>query len=292
MEAQGYPCEERNDFQAPDHLYRNNHDGTFSDVIRETVPHTSWFSMGADAGDINNDGRLDLLSADMSSTTHFMQKTTMGAMGRKKRFLETASPRQYMRNALYLNTGTPRFMEVAYLTGLADTDWTWSVKLADFDNDGRVDVFFTNGTARNTTDSDKKIDIRKMAGRTMWEAWKNDPPRREHNLVFRNLGQLRFENVSAAWGLDHLGMSYAAAYSDLDRDGDLDLVVVNLDEPVHLYRNQATDGNSLLIRLRSTEGNRFGIGATVRIRCGDDYFLRQLKTCSGFMSSDEPLLHF
>ena len=202
FDSDGYPdIYVGNDFDAPDHLYRNNGDGTFDDVIKETMPHTSWFSMGADVGDINNDGLLDLLSGDMSATTHFMQKTTMGAMGRKRKFLETAEPRQYMRNALYLNTGTDRFMEVAYLTGLADTNWTWSVKLADFDNDGLNDVYVTNGSARNTTDSDIVVDRVKEAGKTMWEVYRDKEPRAEQNLAFRNQGGLRFADVSKTWAL-------------------------------------------------------------------------------------------
>ncbi len=281
-----------NDFEDPDYLWRNNADGTFTNVIRETVPHTSWFSMGADAGDLDGDGRLDFLTADMSATSHFMEKTTMGAMGRKKWFLESAEPRQYMRNALYLNTGTPRFMEVAYLAGLADSDWTWSVKIADLDNDGRQDVYFTNGAARNSNDSDLKIDMSELRGKHLWDFYRNVPPRREQNLAFQNRGELQLEDVSARWGLDHTGMSYGAAFADLDRDGDLDMIVVNLDEPVSVYRNETRVGHRLLLRLVGANSNRWGLGATVRVRTPTTEHIRQLKSASGFLACDEPLLHF
>ena len=281
-----------NDFYEPDYLYRNNGDGTFTNVIQDVVPHTSWFSMGADAGDLNNDGLLDFLSADMSATTHFMQKTSMGAMGKSQQFLETALPRQYMRNALYLNCDTSRFMEVAYLTGLADSNWTWSVKIADWDNDGRNDVYISNGAARNTTDSDFSFSRSDVQGKQMWSLYADEPPRNEQNLVFRNEGNLRFSERGAEWGLDHLGMSYGAAYGDLDRDGDLDLVVANLGETARLYRNHSQHGHRVLIRLVGTQSNRRGIGATVRLHSASGQQVRQLKACSGYSASDEALVHF
>ncbi len=282
-----------NDFSIPDHLFHNNGDGTFQDVLAEVVPHSTWFSMGADVADLNNDGLLDFLIADMSSTTHFMEKTSMGAMSSKFHLVQRHRPPQYMRNALYLNTGTPRFMEIAYLAGLGRSDWTWAVKLADFDNDGWNDVFFSNGTARNTTDSDlKSPNSNEVVGFHMWDFYRNLPPRPETNLAFRNRGDLRFESSGPLWGLDHHGMSYATAYGDLDRDGDLDLVMANLDEPAIVYRNRSTDGNRLLISLRGDSSNRFGIGAKVRFQFIDGVQIRQLMPYTGFLSSNEPIIHF
>ena len=278
-----------NDFNEPDHFYRNRGDGTFEDVIEEAVPHTTWFSMGADFADLDNDGRFDFLIGDMSSRTHFDQKVNMGAMGDSAWFLQNAEPRQYMRNALYLNSGTWRFQEAAYLSGLADTDWTWAVKLADFDNDGRVDAYFSNGAARNFTDSDKMVG--NLRGRTQWDAYEDGPMRVERNLAFRNEGRLSFENVSEKWGLDHKGVSYAAAHGDLDRDGDLDLVVGNLEEPVSVYRND-TATRGIEIELHGRESNRFGFGATVEIRSSSGTQVRQLAPASGFLSSNEPVIHF
>ena len=164
-----------NDFTDPEHLYHNNGDGTFTDVIEQAMPYTSWSSMGADCADLNNDGLLDLFVADMAATSHYKSKVTMGDMGDRRWFLENAWPRQIMRNNLFINTGTPRFMETAFLCGLAGTDWTWAIKLADFDNDGRVDVFVTNGASRMITDADITVTPQMLVGKTEWELWKTQP---------------------------------------------------------------------------------------------------------------------
>ncbi|MCH8275275.1 MAG: VCBS repeat-containing protein [Armatimonadetes bacterium] len=285
-----------NDLKSSDHLYRNNGDGTFTDVIEETVPHTTWFSMGADSADINNDGLFDLMVGDMSSTTHFMQKTTMGAMGWSGWFLDSAEPRQYMRNTLYLNTGTDRLMEVAYLTGLANTDWTWSIKFGDLDNDGRVDVFVSNGMEKNVNDSDWTTKWERLMeqGRTD-EASRliHERPRQpEVNLAFRNLGDFEFENVGARWGLDFRGVTHGAAFADLDRDGDLDIVINNLHDPAIIYRNDSQSEHRILIRLVGTQSNRFGVGAKVTLETKAGLQVRQLTLARGYLSQDEPLIHF
>ncbi|MCH8923870.1 MAG: VCBS repeat-containing protein, partial [Planctomycetes bacterium] len=283
-----------NDFQDADRLYRNNGDGTFSDVIEKMVPHTTWFSMGADFADLDGDGAVDFVIADMSGTNHFKQKTAMGAMSESAEFLNTAVPRQYMRNVVYLNSRGGRFREAAYLAGLANSDWTWSVRLADFDNDGRADVFFTNGMARNLNVADNEAADNVLPGETEWDKHirANTAPLREQNLAFRNLGDLRFVDVSKQWGLDHVGMSYAAATADLDRDGDLDLVVANLEEPVSIYRNDSAAGHRLLIRLVGTTSNRWGIGSKVRIETASGLQVRELTPVRGYMASNEPLVHF
>lgn len=289
----GYPdLYVSNDFKVADQLYRNNRDGTFTDVVRQAFPHTTWFSMGSEAGDLNNDGRIDLLVSDMAGTTHYRSKVTMGEMSVHKEFMKTANPPQYMRNALFMNTGTPRFLEAAYLTGLAKSDWSWAVKLADFDNDGWLDVFITNGAARMFNHSDRNFTDEQRIGKTQWELWEDTEPRREENLAFRNTGELRFESVGTAWGLKRNGMSYAAVYGDLDRDGDLDLVVANLDEPLSIYQNQGSPAARVQLSLRGHRGNRFGVGAVVRIRTGDGLQMRELTPSQGFLSCNEPLLHF
>ena len=180
-----YVC---NDFNSPDRLYRNNRDGTFTDAIEQAVPHTPWFSMGSDFGDINNDGLIDFFCVDMSATTHFKQKTTMGAMSAERLARVAGPPPQYMRNALYLNTGTNRFMEIAYLAGVADSDWSWAAKLSDFDHDGLLDIFVSNGMVRNFNDSDVAFDDSMLVGKTKWDIYKHLPTRPEQNLAFRNKG--------------------------------------------------------------------------------------------------------
>ncbi|MEC9054083.1 MAG: VCBS repeat-containing protein, partial [Verrucomicrobiota bacterium] len=231
-----------NDFEDPDLLYRNNGNGTFTDVAREQLPHTTWFTMGADCGDLNNDGLIDFLVADMAGTTHYKSKTTMGIMGSSKWFMQNATPAQYMRNCLYLNTGTGHFLDSAFYSGLAYSDWTWAIKMGDLDCDGLLDVFISNGMTRNFNDSDNPLDLKKLHGRTEWDLYEDSPPRPEKNLAFRNLGELKFRNSGEAWGLDKLGMSYGAAWFDLEGDGDLDLAVANLEEPPSIHRNDSQDG--------------------------------------------------
>ena len=280
-----------NDFSEPDRLYRNNRDGTFTDVADTTIPHCPWFSMGADVGDLNGDGRFDFLIADMSATSHFKQKVNMGDMGAGRLLIEQRRPIQIMRNALYLNSGTSRFLEAAYLAGLASSDWTWTVKIADLDNDGCNDVFFTNGMARNFTDSDIRPPAN-LVGADRWDFFKDKPPRKERNLAYRAIGPLQFEDVSKRWGLDHFGMSYAAAHCDFDRDGDLDLVVANFDEGVLIYENLTSKAQSILIHLRPANGNHAAIGATAKLTAGGVTQVRQLQPVSGYLSSNDPVLHF
>jgi hypothetical protein len=284
-----------NDFFGPDYLYRNNADPdrtAFENVVSKALPHTPWFSMGSDSADINNDGLPDLMASDMASTSHFKQKLMMGDMETSGWFLTFPTPRQYMRNAVYLNTGTDRFMEAAYLTGLANTDWTWALKFGDYDNDGRVDLFVSNGMTRYWFNSDLR-NKRSGSFEEDFEAiWRDQPPQAEPNLAFRNLGDLAFENVGPAWGLDDVGVSFGAAAGDLDGDGDLDLIVNNFEGPAVVYRNRAQDGHRVTLRLHGKESNRWGIGATVRIEHDETQQVRYLTLSRGFMSSDEPVVHF
>jgi hypothetical protein len=280
-----------NDFADPDQFYHNNGDGTFREISRESIPSTSWFSMGADSGDVNNDGLPDLLVADMSATTHFKQKVMMGEMGQNQKLLET-EPRQYMRNTLLVNTGTERFMELAFMAGLDSTDWTWTVKLADLDNDGWLDAYFTNGSPRNFIDADIPFSPQMLIGRTNWDLYEDSPPLKEANLAYRNRGDFAFDDASEAWGLNHVGISLAAAHADLDRDGDLDLVVANFDEPVSIYRNDASQGNGVLIQLEGVSSNRFGLGARLTAETSGGAQVRYHNPTGGFLSSNEPLVHF
>ena len=285
-----------NDLKSPDHLYRNNGDGSFTDVLSEVVPHTPWFSMGADTADLNGDGILDLLIADMSSTTHYKQKTTMGEMGNSAWFLTMGKPRQFMRNACFLSTGIDRTMEVASLLGLDSTDWTWSVKFGDYDNDGRIDVFITNGVARNLNDSDVQNEFKRLMREGKTEEARNQilsiPPLKEKNIALRNLGDLKFQNVSQAWGLDHHGVSQGASAVDIDRDGDLDLIVNNMNEPLGVYRNDSPAGRRVLIQLIGSRSNKNGIGAKITLESSSGRQVRQLTLARGYMTADEPLVHF
>ena len=282
-----------NDFIAGDKLYRNNGDGTFTNTIGEAVPHTPWFSMGADFGDVNNDLLPDFFVADMSATSHYKSKTTMGVMGGidlQRSYFD--QPKQIMQNALYINTGTGRFLEAARLFKVSSTDWTWAVKFADFDLDGWQDMYFTNGISRHMNDSDLKLTADMLAGKHMFDFFKKGEMRKEEHRAYRNTQHEKFDEVGKAWGLDHVGVAYGAAYADLDRDGDLDLVVVNLEEPNSIYRNDAVTGHRLLLKLRGTKANTQGLGATVTIRCASGPQMRQLEPQTGYLSCNEALVHF
>ena len=280
-----------NDFQHPDCLYHNNGDGSFTNVIRETVPSTPWFSMGSDVADMNNDGLMDFFVLDMAATTHYRAKIAMGDMSKFQNFMDHSEPRQIMRNSLFINSGTRRFMESAWLSGLAASDWSWAVKLSDFDNDGYTDVFITNGMSANIRNPDVPFSLTMLSGREEWQLWKDGGLQRERNQAFRNMGNLRFEKSGAKWGLDHLGASYSAATGDLDRDGDIDLVVASLNEPLQVYRNESA-GNRVTLSLRGISSNRYGLGALIRAEWGSERKVSQLNPMTGFSSCNEPIVHF
>ncbi len=289
-----------NDYIDDDKLWLNlgpDKDGKFHfrDATAEYLPYTSWFSMGSDVADVNNDGRLDFFVADMAATTHYKAKTSMGEMlGMRRWVLENGWPRQAMRNVLFIDSGTGRFQETAFLSGVAKSDWTWSVKFADFDLDGRVDLYLSNGIARTFSDSDIVVNDAMRIGRTEWDIYKNAPEMREKNRGFRHEGGLHFADVAADWGLDKEGMSYAAATGDLDGDGDVDLVVANLTEAVSIYQNRAADrgGRWLSVRLEGKD-KRPAYGAEVTVSSPTTgQQVRLLAPQSGFLSGNEPVLHF
>ena len=289
-----------NDYTDKDNLWLNlgpDADGgfRFRDAIDEFFPYTPLSSMGSDLADVDGDGRLDFMVADMAGTTHFKDQTTMNEItGWRRWVLEHGWPRQTMRNTLFLNSGTGRFQEIAWLAGVARSDWTWAVKFGDFDLDGRSDLFMATGAARLFNYSDFVITPSMWIGRPLWEAFKDKPEGREKNLAFHNEGGLRFSEVSRVWNLDKESMSYGAATGDFDSDGDLDLIVCNLGENVSLYRNRAAQTGAHWLKMR-LEGkkNRFGIGAIVTAHLPKGNRLtRLMNPGTGFLSGNEPVLHF
>lgn len=294
-----------NDFMGHDHLYRNNgvdKSGkvTFTDVAETSLPHTPWFSMGSEAVDLNNDGLLDLMASDMAGTNHYRDKLSMGAMSGPTStawFLNAPSPPQYMRNAVFVNTGTERFMEVAHLCGLAKSDWTWSVRFSDFDQDGLQDVYITNGMSRDWFNGDllsQAASIQRESGdKARRQFWNDQPMFKLENMAFQNQGDLKFSNVGRQWGLDHLGVNSGAATGDFDLDGDLDLVVAGFNEPLRLYRNDVAQGNAIQVKLEGRSSNRQGIGTKLVLETDTgETMVRYATSNHGFMSCSQSIQHF
>ena len=281
-----------NDFFGPDHFYRNDR-GQFIEVTRKILPHVPWFSMGTDVADINNDGLLDLMGTDMAGSSHFKSKLGMGDMDKSTWFLKTANPPQYMRNTLFVNAGGGRFLEAAQMAGVANTDWTWSVKLADLDCDGWVDIYGTNGMTHDSNNPDLAAKADSLSGKLeRAEFWRRSGLKKDNNFAFRNMGGLQFSPIAKQWGLDFLGVSYGATFADFDGDGDLDIAVASQEDPIRIYRNNSTNGHVARIRLRGGKRNSHGIGAKVTLQTELGIHVRYLNACQGYASANEPVVHF
>jgi hypothetical protein len=290
-----------NDFHENDYLYLNQCDGTFREVIRQAIGHTSTFSMGVDIADINNDLRPDILSLDMKPYDESVRRRSEGAdpyniYEFKLRF---GYHYQYPRNMLQLNRGVDpegqlHFSEVGQMAGLDATDWSWSALLADLDNDGWKDLFVTNGIFRRPND----LDYKSYASSRVIQQQATDmelaavmPSGEVPNKAFRNQNGWDWQETSNNWGLSQSGISNGAVYADLDLDGDLDLVVSNLMEPAGVYRNQSKQ-NYLQLRLTGSEANPFAYGAKAIVYSGDQRMSNELQVTRGWQSSVEPILHF
>jgi hypothetical protein len=295
-----------NDFQENDFFYRNNCDGTFTETIGSSMGHTSRFSMGVDAADFNNDGRPDVVVVDMLPDREEILKTSANAESFNLYNLKVRAGYhpQYARNTLQLNRGQGRFSDVGYLAGVHATDWSWAPLFADLDNDGRKDLFITNGIYRRPNDLDYINYISNAAIQASLAQGINEsnlgllnkmPQIPLANYAYRNDGNLRFTNVAEAWGLAQPGFSNGAVYVDLNNSGALDLVVNNVNAPASVYRNRAramTGGHYLRVALRGAGANTAGIGAKVLIKHqGATQMLEQMPT-RGFQSSVDPRLHF
>jgi len=282
-----------NDYAYRDRLYRNNQDGTFTDVLDALLPAIPHSSMGFDFGDLNNDGLVDLWATDMETADRDKRMQTSLDLVISHANTKTGQAFQYEKNALLLQTHEGGFLDVAFLAGLARTEWTWAARLADLDCDGWIDAFSTNGMIRKLHYKDMGLKRMQMSGpNKMPRLFRNGEPLNERNYAYQNQRDLRFSDRSADWGLDKLGVSFGAAFGDLDGDGDLDIVVNNFQEPPSVYRNNEAESNRLTLRLVGTLSNRFGIGAKAVLKSGELAQTKRLFPNRGYISSDQPILHF
>jgi len=294
-----------NDYAVPDRLYINNKNGSFKEVSNEQLGHTSNFSMGNDVADINNDLLPDIFTLDMLPEDNRRQKLLMAPDNYDKFDLSVRSGfhYQYMRNMLQLNNGNGTFSEIGQVSGISNTDWSWAALFADYDNDGLKDLYITNGYLHDYTNLDflKYMDdfmATKQGGfqRTdVLELVQKMPSSNVKNYIFRNNGQLNFKDQTTNWGLGEQSNSSGAAYADLDNDGDLDLVVNNINSPAFIYQNEANNklGNQFLkVKLNGENGNVRGIGAKVYVYAqGKSQYQEQMPT-RGFQSNVSFTMNF
>lgn len=294
-----------NDFKEQDYLYINNRNGTFTNELEERIDHTSLFSMGSDMEDVNNDGHPDLMTLDMLPPDNLRLKMTAGAENFDKfKILHDAGFYwQYMRNMFHINNGDGTFSEIGSLSGIANTDWSWAPLFADFDNDGNKDLFVTNGYVRDYTNMDFMkfmVDYQTKVYTTgkelpLLELISKMPSSELNNYIFRNNGDLTFTSKVKEWGLEKKNISAGASYADLDNDGDLDLIVNNVNDYASVYRNNSEHlarHNFIRVRLNGTPTNVRAIGAKVQVYSEDLTLYREHYTSRGYESSVDDVIHF
>jgi enediyne biosynthesis protein E4 len=294
-----------NDFHENDYLYINNGIGTFSERLTESIRHTSRSSMGNDAGDINNDGLLDIIVLDMVPEEEKIRKQSGGEDDFELFSLKLGHGygSQFVRNTLQLNLGGGLFSEIGRLSGIYMTDWSWSPLFCDVDNDGWKDLFITNGIYRRANDLDYVRFLTKNSFFTLPEN-KNAPDKVLYeqmplypnvNYIYKNNGDLTFSNKANEWGFKTRSYSNGAAYADLDNDGDLDLIVNNINEPAYIFRNDATilsSNHYLSVAIKGNGLNTRGIGTRVTLYCLDQILVAEQFPTRGFMSASSDVLHF
>ena len=288
-----------NDFFERDYIYINQQNGTFKEEGEQMVQHTSLASMGADLADINNDGYPDIFTTDMLPGDEHRLKTTASFEGYDifQRKLKEGFYNQYQQNALQVNNGNGKFMETAYYSGISATDWSWGALIFDADNDGLNDLYVCNGIYKDVINQDfidffanevyqkmaisgKKEDIQQIID--------SMPSVPVLNKAFKNNGNLKFSDKGKDWGFDIPSFSNGAAYGDLDNDGDLDLIVNNVNMPSFIYKNNSREtlaNNFIGVQLKGIGANTFAIGSEIKFYCNNEVISRELMPSRGFESS-------
>jgi len=286
-----------NDFLEPDVMYINQKNGTFKDEILSKLKHITTFSMGSDFADLNNDLFPDLVTLDMTATSHERSKENMASMSTPNfmKMVEIGYHHAYMTNMLHYNEGNGKFKESGQLSGISKTDWSWSTLIADFDNDGLKDIYITNGVDKDYTNQDARIELKEVMKRgdsmTLEAVLNTFPSEKKSNFIYKNNGDLSFSEVIEDWGLVDPSFSYGAAYADLDNDGDLDLIVNNVDDKASIYKNNSNN-NYLQVKLKGPSKNPIGIGSKVYLYIDRGSQFQQLYLTRGYKSSVTSNLNF
>jgi hypothetical protein len=306
-----------NDYISNDLLYVNQGDGTFKEKVKEYFKHTSYSAMGMDIADFNNDGLVDVFTLDMLPEDYFRKRIMAGNMREFLRYqdeLEKGYSRQYIRNMLQLNNGEINgkisFSEIGQLSGVFETDWSWAPLFADFNNDGLKDLFVGNGIIHDLTNMDFAViwqtktkenpDVPfNVMGKILINELEKKGNVKKPNVVYQNTGTYIFNDISQEWGMDKPSYSTGSVFSDLDNDGDLDLILNNLDEPASIYentiiKNNVPDSNShyLKIHLSGSRYNQGGIGAKIRLNYNNNQQYYEHFPVRGFQSMVDPVIHF
>jgi hypothetical protein len=295
-----------NDFMSNDLIWINQQDGTFKNMAGEYTKHQTHNGMGIDIADFNNDELSDIIVVDMLPPGHERQK--MMTPGQNYDIFHMSEKMgyqpQYMRNTLQLNRGKygdkVLFSEISFMSGVSSTDWSWAPLFADFDNDGWKDLFIANGYRKDVTNLDYIFGLKGVSpfgtDETRQKKFNKElnalPEVRLSNYIFRNTGSLTFEDHTKAWGIELPSFSNGAAYTDLDNDGDLDLVTNNIDEEITLYENTASNSRANhYLQLISNDSNRF-LNQKIWVYTGPIVQFQELTPYRGFQSSVSPRIHF
>jgi hypothetical protein len=298
-----------NDFTSPDYFFFNNGDGTFTDRTKEVIRQTSFFGMGNDIADYNNDGLPDIMQIDMAPENNKRAKENMSSMDLEdfRDMVKEELHHQYRYSTLFLNRGIINnglafFSNAAWIAGVTSTDWSWAALFADFDLDGWKDMYVTNGSRRdiNNIDYFNKMDesgyfSKGLDKDEMLEQVKNMPYKPLTNYIFRNNGDLTFKRYNKEWNITETSYSNGVAYADLDNDGDLEIIVNNIDQKALVYKNNAVEtksGNYLKVKFEGTNANKMGIGSVVYIWINGKVQMAELTLSRGYESSVEPILYF
>ncbi|MDH3244492.1 MAG: VCBS repeat-containing protein, partial [Saprospiraceae bacterium] len=298
-----------NDYATVDHMYINQGDGTFKDELQKAINHISLFSMGTDVADIDNDGLEDIVVMEMRPEDYIRSKVSMPPMNIEgfHAIVNAGMHKQYMHNMLHLNRGNGIFSEVARMAGISKTDWSWAGLLGDFDNDGNRDLYVTNGMRRDLFDGDAKQrltnyvnenitkykDIDELYGSGFQGVLDSYKPLKLENYLFKGNADISFTDIGKNTSISIPSFSNGSALVDLDNDGDLDIVVNNMEDPAFIFENTTSnDHNWIKIKLQGPEKNRMGIGAKVWIHSGGSSSFFQQKIIRGYLSASDEHIFF